>query len=223
MCLCLDDVSCVPHMDTVIVSTIGRDTICARPQPHVSVVRRGRGRRHIRARAVHRGPVLAPLYLIFPPPPHMCDPGSAVRIRYAHRPPFMPPFAKTREQASPEPLSPHAVYAQRLRLTCLQVCCFKSAGRKSERLPVRARRRCLPACWACKCSPQRPTGKSERHRAQARHRARLGARRWPEPVGALGSALAAGLAKPVVHGVIGRRRWRRDGGTVREDAANDDG
>ena len=25
MCLCLDDVSCVPHMDTVIVSTIGRE------------------------------------------------------------------------------------------------------------------------------------------------------------------------------------------------------
>ena len=24
--------------------------------------------------------------------------------------------------------------------------------------PVRARRRCLPACWACKCSPRRPTG-----------------------------------------------------------------
>ena len=28
VCLCLDDVSCVPHMDTVIVSTIGRD-MCA--------------------------------------------------------------------------------------------------------------------------------------------------------------------------------------------------
>ena len=63
VCLCLDDVSCVPHMDTVIVSTIGRD-MCA--PARMLYMYTG-----ARTCTVHRGPVLAPLYLIFPPPPRI--------------------------------------------------------------------------------------------------------------------------------------------------------
>ena len=57
VCLCLDDVSCVPHMDTVIVSTIGReDTIsdmCAPAAARVGCTSRTRS-------STHTGPCGAP-------------------------------------------------------------------------------------------------------------------------------------------------------------------